>query len=264
MQIQITAGTTVVDLSQPMTKGMPNFPSAPDYQMIPNYRLGDFELSNGYWGCNEIVTMSGHSGTHLDALGHVAQDRIVFGGTPALEAQDGVNGLTVNSIDQVAPIVRRGVFIDVPALHRGESLGASDAVTVTDLETFERSSGVTIEEGDCIVVRTGWGLNWTDPERYLGEATGTPGIDLTAARWLGDRGIFLVGADTGTVERTSPHGIDLPVHMEFLARRGIHLLENMGLEALALRGVAEFVFFCSPLRMVGASGSPVRPAAVLP
>ncbi|MFC5502642.1 cyclase family protein [Lysinimonas soli] len=264
MKLEIGANTRVVDLAHPLTKGMPNFPSAPEYQMIPNYRLGDFELADGYWGCNEFVSMSGHSGTHLDALGHVAKDGLLFDGTPADQAQDGVNGLVVGSIHQVAPIVKRGVFIDVPALHDGAPLGGGVAVTVADLERFESTSRVRIDSGDCVIIRTGWGLLWNEPHRYLGEESGAPGIDIEAAHWLGDRGVFLVGADTGTVEVTSPHGLVLPVHMEMLARRGIHLLESMNLEALAETGVTEFAFFCSPLAMVGASGSPVRPVAVLP
>jgi kynurenine formamidase len=50
--------------------------------------------------------------------------------------------------------------------------------------------------------------------------------------------------------------------MEMLAKRGIHLIENLSLQGLVPHGKAEFVFFCSPLKLRGSSGSPVRPVAV--
>jgi kynurenine formamidase len=243
---------------------MPNFDSAPPYSMIPHYRLGDFELADGYWGCNEFVAMSGHSGTHLDALGHVAKDRKVYGGTAAEDAQDGVRGLVVNSIDAVDPIAARGVFIDAARIKGVDALEPAEPVDVGILEAAVRSAGIELAERDCVLVRTGWSKWWNDPVTYLGATDGTPGLDLKAAHWLADNGAFLLGADTGTVELTRPGGLGrLPVHLAMLAERGVHLLENMALDLLAERGaVSEFLFVCAPLRLVGASGSPVRPIAL--
>lgn len=54
----------------------------------------------------------------------------------------------------------------------------------------------------------------------------------------------------------------LPAHKVLLVDAGIYILENVNLEALAAAGVYEFLFICIPLRLVGATGCPVRPLAV--
>lgn len=262
MQLDFSKPYEVVDLAHAMTEEMPSFPSAPPFTMVPKYRLGDFELANGYWGSNEVVTMSGHSGTHLDAFGHVAQDRKVFGGGLALEAQDGARGLIHNAIDQVAPIVRRGVLLDVATFFGVESLEPGEAITPEQIVDTAGWAEVDLEPGDCVLIRTGWERYWGSPRRYLGYDGGVPGIDLDAAKLLADKGAFLLGADNGGVEVGSAVESELPVHMEALVQRGVHLLENMALADLASRGRSEFLFVCSPLKIRGASGSPVRPAAV--
>lgn len=262
MQIDFSAAVEVVDLGHLMTSDMPSFPSAPPFRMVPYYRLGDFELANGYWGCNEFVTMSGHSGTHLDAFGHVAQDGKVFGGTDALDAQDGLAGLVVNAIHQVAPIVRRGVLLDVATFLGVDSLDGAAVIGPDLILSTAEWANVDFRPGDCVLIRTGWERHWGDAQRYLGFVDGVPGIDLDAAVLLAEHGAFLIGADTGGVEVSYAVESELPVHMEMLAKRGIHLLENMSLQALVPHGKAEFVFFCSPLKLGGSSGSPVRPVAV--
>ncbi len=49
----------------------------------------------------------------------------------------------------------------------------------------------------------------------------------------------------------------------FMVRNGIHILENLYLEELGKAGVVTFAFVCLPLKLVGATGSPVRPIAVV-
>lgn len=253
----------VIDLSHPMTPEMPNFPSAPAFNLIPYYRLGDFELPNGYWGCNEAVAMSGHSGTHLDALGHVAQNGELYGGVPVADAQDGITGLVRHSIEEVGPIVRRGVFFDVAGFLGVDCLEPGQAVDAELLERIATERSIELKPGDCVLVRTGWQRYWTtDPQAYIGSDGGVPGIDITAAHWLGDRGAYLIGADTGTVEMTAVGVFELPVHLEALTQRGIYLLENVALDDLAADGRTEFLFVCTPLKLRGSSGSPVRPVAV--
>jgi kynurenine formamidase len=47
-----------------------------------------------------------------------------------------------------------------------------------------------------------------------------------------------------------------------LMERGVHLIEWIDLEALAADRAYEFMFTCLPLKLRGASGSWVRPAAI--
>jgi kynurenine formamidase len=55
----------------------------------------------------------------------------------------------------------------------------------------------------------------------------------------------------------------LPAHRVLLVEHGIHIIESLALEELATAGVHEFVFVLSPLKLVGATGSPVRPIAIV-
>ena len=261
--MEFATHSDVIDLSHPMTPDMPNFPSAPAFNLIPYYRLGDFELPNGYWGCNEAVAMSGHSGTHIDALGHVAQNGELFGGVPVAEAQSGIAGLVRHSVEEIGPIVRRGVFFDIAGLLGVECLEPGQAIDAALLQRCAAERGIELQAGDCVLVRTGWQRHWDgDPQLYIGAQGGVPGIDLSAAVWLADQGAFLIGGDTGTVEVTSAGVFELPVHLEALTQRGIYLLENVKLDELAADGRIEFLFVCTPLKLRGSSGSPVRPVAV--
>jgi len=54
----------------------------------------------------------------------------------------------------------------------------------------------------------------------------------------------------------------LPVHRTLLVEHGVHIIENLDLEALAAEAVREFLFVCLPLKFVGGTGSPVRAVAV--
>lgn len=58
-------------------------------------------------------------------------------------------------------------------------------------------------------------------------------------------------------------GCLLPCHLILLVRHGIHIIENLQLEELAAAGGHRFEFVCTPLKFVGATGSPVRPLAVV-
>lgn len=261
--IAAVAGARAVDLSHPLVAGMPNHPSHPPYLFTPYLRYGDFELADGYWGTNELIVMSGHSGTHIDSPAHVACHGVLFGGHDALTEQRGGQGIRHHGIDSVAPLVRRGVLLDVARTCGRDVLEAGHGVTADELARAADRVGVDPRAGDCVVVRTGWGRNWDDPERYLGERTGAPGITIDAARWLADRGVALVGADNTVVEQYVPDAGALPVHMLLLAQCGVLLLENLALEELGELACGEFLFACLPLRLKGASGSPVRAVALV-
>lgn len=66
----------------------------------------------------------------------------------------------------------------------------------------------------------------------------------SGARWLADRQVRAVGADTIALEQiTSSAGLSqLPVHRILLREEGINLIELMNLEELSGAGVAEFLF----------------------
>lgn len=55
----------------------------------------------------------------------------------------------------------------------------------------------------------------------------------------------------------------LPVHRLLLVEAGIYIVEHLRLDSLAEDGVSEFLFVLAPLPIVGGTGSPVRPLAVV-
>jgi kynurenine formamidase len=85
-----------------------------------------------------------------------------------------------------------------------------------------------------------------------------------AARWLAEREVLLIGADTASIE-VSPNSdtaLDLPVHQITLVVYGIFLLENLKLDELASKRIHDFAFIVQPLKIRGGTGSTVAPIAV--
>ncbi len=120
--------------------------------------------------------------------------------------------------------------------------------------------------GDVLFIRTGWGQRWNDGEAYIGKASGVPGPGKAAAKWLAAQAPRAVGSDTIAFEHLSPsdgHAV-LPAHRVLLVEHGINIIETLALEELVADGVHEFLTVVAPLPLVGATGSPVRPLAIMP
>jgi kynurenine formamidase len=54
----------------------------------------------------------------------------------------------------------------------------------------------------------------------------------------------------------------MAVHVHLLVESGIHIIEALNLEELAAEHVYEFLFIAIPLKIRGATGSPIRPVAI--
>ena len=254
----------VVDLGRPMFLGMPQSPNHPEFRMSMPRRHGDATRTDGGSAANDLLVTGTHVGTHVDALGHVSHCGVVHEGLPADDIQRG-GRLSRKGIDEVPPMVARGVLLDVAGRLGVESLDGGHEITVDELRWTAEWANVRLEPGDVVLVRSGWGRWWGDGAAYVGQATGVPGVGEAGARWLADRAPRAVGADTIAFECLAPgrgHAL-LPAHRVLLVERGINIVETLALDELAARGVAEFVFVMSPLHLVGATGSPVRPLALV-
>jgi kynurenine formamidase len=209
-----------------------------------------------------IVCME-HTGTHIDALCHQAADLALCGGM-AVDAQtQNSRGFSVHGVEQIAPIVAPGILLDMAAFFGVESLPAGYAITAEDLRGCCARQDVTIAAGDVALVYTGNERAWGDEERYLAG----PGVAADGSRWLADQGVVAVGADTMAWDviglRDAELGCTLPGHLILLAQRGVYIIENLRLSELATARAQRFVFICTPLKFVGATGSPVRPIALV-
>lgn len=226
---------------------------------------GDFEAGarrgpNGIQFADDHLSMACHSGTHIDALSHVARNGMMYNGIPASEVRS-TTGARRLGIQNVGGVVCRGVLIDALGA-AGGSLEAGRVITATDMERALARNAVELRPGDAALIRTGWlpRFDEQDPSWYRGE----PGIDVDSARWLADRGVVLVGADNFAVEALpAASGEPFPVHLALLQERGVYLLEMVDLEPLIEAGAWTFTFVLAPLRITGGVGSPVNPLAII-
>jgi kynurenine formamidase len=253
----------VFDLGQALEPGMPVSPNHPGFRMALLRRHGDAVRADGSSGANELLMLGGHSGTHLDALCHISQDGRMYGGVDAYAAQVGGRFQQLG-LETVEPFFCLGVLLDVAGYRGVEMLPAGEAIEVDELRAVARTEGVELPEGGAVLVRSGWAAKWGDPVAYLGHDSGVPGPDESAAGWIAVAQPRLTGHDSMAYEWLAPgagHSL-LPVHRMLLVEQGIHIIENLNLEQLAAERVYQFLLVCLPLKIVGGTGSPVRPIAV--
>jgi kynurenine formamidase len=262
----VRKGVRVIDLGRRLTVGMPQSPNHPAYWHSLPRRHGDMVRADGGSAANDIITMGTHVGTHIDALAHVSQDGKLYGGIRAEDALEGGRYVELGA-HTIEPMVRRGVLLDIPAVKEVGRLEPGYEITVADLEAAVQRQGTELGAGDVALIRSGWGQHFDsgDKELFMGQTSGVPGVSAAGATWLADKKIHAAGADTIAFERLAPgagHAL-LPAHRVLLVEHGIYIIETMDLEQLAREAVYEFVFILSPLPFFGATGSPVRPLAVI-
>lgn len=254
----------IYDLEQPRYFGAPILPvHAPGFAYTL-HRRHEPGLGEARTSASGFIYTAEHSGTHIDALCHQAEDLYLYGRQKVTSQLQTSTGFTELGVETIVPMVNRGVLLDVAGYRGADWIEADQPVIRQDLEAVSRYQDVTIQQGDVVLVRTGNGARWKDPAAYL--ASG--GVRADASQWLADQQVKAVGADhiawdtVGVVDRDL--GVSLPGHLILLVRHGIYIIENLLLEDLARDRVYEFLFVCLPLKMQGVTGSPIRPIALVP
>ncbi len=207
----------------------------------------------------DVVQGSPHLGTHIDAFVHAQSAGRIFGGSRVGDVFD-ERGWREHGAETIAPVVRRGVLLDVARALGEDPLPDLFEIRPEHLERTLEAQGTELREGDAVLVRTGkFAADYHgDGKRFFASQ---PGVGRDAAAWLADRGMGLLGTDTTATEPAPFPDIDRTVHEELLVRRGIHLVEILDVEALAADRLDAFLFVCLPLKLTGATGSWVRPVA---
>jgi kynurenine formamidase len=266
----------IYSLARERFRGMPLFPGHPPFEVL-SYRTPQGIRAAGEepWGApndahlgymSELVLATTHSGAHIDALAHmtVGEDDRWHGGSARTDLGD--FGPLKGDASELEPLWARGVLFDVPGYRGIDFLPKAEPVTAGELEEVARAQGIDVGPGDVVLIRTGYMSHWPDAER-MAEHRG-PGPDISAARWLAERGIAASGTDTETYEvqpapdRGSPANPQ-PVHTHLLIELGIYLMESLDLEELAAERIYEFLFVALPLKIRGATGSMIDPIAVV-
>lgn len=256
----------VYDLEQPRFAGMPIHPShRPGYFYALHRRHEDTHRpaeDGPRSGASGTLTMMEHSGTHIDALCHQACDLTMYGGVPVGGAQTPA-GFTALGVETVPPLLTRGMLLDVAGWKGVPRLPPLYGITADELRACAAAQGVEVRAGDTLLVRTGFATLWGDEPAYLDAA----GVAKCGTLWAADRGVVAVGADNMAWDvpgvRDPETGATLFAHVYLLPKRGVYIIENLTLEALAADRRYEFAFVAVPLKFTGATGSPLRPLALV-
>jgi kynurenine formamidase len=256
----------VIDLEQLRFQGMPIHPAhRPGYLYTLHRRHRDTyqpDVHGPRSGASGMLTMMEHSGTHIDALCHQACGLKVYGGLESdrIETPTGFKQL---GIEHVPPLLTRGVLLDVATWKGQTPLPRHHSIGADELIACARAQNVEVAPGDVLLVRTGYDTLWHDEETYLQAA----GVGKSGTLWAAERGVVAVGADNMAWD--APKDVDpdtgatLFGHIHLLTRKGIYIIENLDLRELARARHHVFAFIGIPLKFRGATGSPIRPLALV-
>lgn len=255
------------DLEQPRFVGMPIHPShRPGYFYSLHRRHRDTFQPAQHGprsSASGTLTMMEHSGTHVDALCHQANELRLFGGLLA-DSQETPAGFKNLGVETVPALLVRGVLLDVCGFKGQTVLPAKYGITADDLTSCASAQGVELPRGGVLLVRTGYGALWYGEEQVYLDAAG---VSKSGTLWAAERGVIAVGADNMAWdvpdERDPETGATLFAHVHLLTEKGIYILENLNLEELARDRRWEFAFIAAPLKFRGATGSPLRPLALV-
>jgi kynurenine formamidase len=251
-------GARAYDLEQPRFAGAPVWPAHEPGVVLNLHRRHERDAAESRTSASALLVMTEHSGTHIDALCHQAWDGRLHGGVAVTGEVQTSTGFTALGIDTVAPIVTRGVLLDVA----GAAGPLPDGYRVTAADLERAASGLELRRGDVVLVRLGSGALWSDRPAYLRAG----GVSAEASHWLAARAPVAVGADNvawDIPDVADPELGSLPGHTILIVQAGIHIIESLYLEELAADGVRQFAFVCLPLKLRGGTGSPVRPLALV-
>jgi len=256
----------VYQLGRLYEQGMP-IPGKRHFSLtIPGLPTSTPTGSNKVVSNDELVSGEiGQVGTQFDGLGHVGVringEDYFYNGNKLSDFGD-TYGLKKLGVENAGVFFTRGILLDVCTLCGKDRLPAGYVISPDELASCLKNANLEIQEGDVVLIRTGHGKLWMKDNPSYG--AGEPGIGLAAAKFLTDRKVALIGADTWAIEAVPHERADLafPVHQWDLTKNGVYHLENLDLEQIAADGVHEFCFVFSPLRLKGATGSPGNPIAI--
>jgi len=210
-----------IDLTLTISPSTPTFPGSPKTQFILWSTLKDDRYNL------ELLFLSSHTGTHLDAPYHFVK-----------------NGIKIH---QISPerLLGNAILIKIKK-------GKNQTITKNDLITFERKNG-NIPKHSSIIFHTEW-QNYLNRDFYFID---NPGLSQSAANYLVSKEVNLVGIDSPSIDLGKDK--TFRVH-KILAKNNILIVEN--LSNLNKIRSKHFDFIILPLKLKDASGSPVRALAI--
>ena len=293
--LQVVKQGKVATLGKLYAPDIPFFGPRMWHITIPGTPTGGPFGSNGLVFHDELITTQiGQVGTQFDGPGHIgirtSQGDLFYNGRNREDAYQrhpsnyvlGMGDLGVEFVAEKG-FVCRGVLLDAPK-YRGvdrlpipTSTDSPGIITADDVKAMVEQQGLApIGEGDCVFLYTGHGDLWKNSEwkgfsaeekraRVAEFVSGEPGFGRSACEYMAEQKIILTGGDTSANDAQPVGEIEgeaVPCHTDLQTRRGIWNIENLEFTPLLEDGVYEFLFVWSPLKMVGATGSPGNPVAL--
>ncbi len=225
----------IIDLSQEIYSGMPVFAGLPEVRITVH---ATHEQQDGITDSAVVspavnrLELGEHTGTHVDALSHMARQ---------------YRGLSIDTMP-LSMFYTEGICLDLS--HKG----LRELIEPGDLQRALTAAGLTIQPGDTVLLYTDHYRRAFDTEDW----PHGPGISAFAARWLGQQRIAAFG-----VETLSPgvrHVSNRAVH-HICGEMGFTHYENL-VNLYLLAGRGRFRFIALPLKIRGGTGSPVRAVAI--
>ena len=245
--------------------GMPAYP--PRYTQLqvvqPNQQF-NADLGVGWEASSndDVLQMWLGTGPQLDGLGHMGEAGEFYNCNQGKDFSI-ITGLTKLDISGIPPMVGRGVMIDIAKQMGVDSLQAGQPITSNDIKAAMKSQGVTVGEGDVVLLHTGYtdATLKQNPSLWAGSI---PGITNEASVFLAGLKPMAVGADTWGLGAVPPRAGDKIFydHVVLLKQHGIYILETMNTGRLADEGVHEFMFVLGQARLKGAVQMIINPVAM--
>ena len=210
------------------------------------------------------VQYHGHSQTNLDALCHFFYEGQMYNGFPQQDVTEkGASKLSVINVKN--GILTRAVLMDFPWLFGSKYLKGARAIYPGDLDEWEKKTGVKIESGDAVFIRTGRWARW-DSEKDWDMWKEAAGLHVSSMPWFKKRDVAVLGGDmVADVAPSGVAGIRMPVHTIAINSMGIVILNNCDLDAASAYGAEhhrwDFLLTVAPLAVETGTGSPVNPTA---
>jgi kynurenine formamidase len=284
------------ELSHLRSNTMPLSPFSGPYVMKPKPTASIPGTAHAFNGEQyDAGAEPGQQATQMDALGHFAVLKAPWDGKPPIPVEDAQyyggftqkdvkptpdSGLARLGMEKAPPLVTSAVLLDAKSVAGGgQPMKAGELVTAKHIEAMLKSQGLAkrgILPGDVVLVHTGWGEYWRDPDTEKFYYTKAPGLSYDAAKYLGERRVVAIGLDTPFVDPVpegmlmgkagpapgTPANLPFAVHHHMLTQMGIHHIENAKLDELARDKVWTSCVMILPMREKGAAGSPVRPVSI--
>lgn len=253
----------VHNLAQPISPRMPMPGHRAGVMHFMGRDGGDYAAGKsaaaGFKFAEDSLMLPLHAGTHIDALCHCWCGDELYNGFSGDTVRS--NGAARCGIHTMPPLVTRGVLLDFVAIE-GAPLADGRSIGASLVEEAIARTGTAIQEGDVVLLRTGW--QEREQKDTPRDFNAEPGLNVEAALVLAKAGVAAVGADNFAIEVLPfPEGTVFPVHQRLIRDFGIPLIEGLVLAPLAAEGEPVFLFMAAPLPVVGGTGSPLTPVAVV-